>query len=342
MVDCGLGSSLDDLLDESLAFDATTNRGLTNHLPMALVAKAGLGAPLSELQRFSRRYSRRLVKSHVGSNGLARTNWLTAVGDRHAYGDLVQFFDNEVREAGTQATVRTYLSHLVPGISGAAFHGVIRLAYALDVDSPGRVAAALAYLASSASELAPLDDVGAKTDDPEELLNEMTAGGAWASVPSLTLISEEMNWVGAQPGFSSLASSLQVDEETPRRLARAALKVYATTNDFTALHGVTGMEALARVRQFVDDTQRFDRYSFQALAAAFATIGAPAVWSADRLAEASSTRTLSPEAVAQRAAWSDDEHVAKIVFTSQRLYEVERDSLYWFVSERAVMSDSSL
>jgi hypothetical protein len=308
---------------------------------MALVAKAGLGAPLSELRRFSNRYARRLAKVDSGSQDLTKTNWLRAVGVRDAYADLVCFFDSEVREMGVEAAVRTYLGYLVAGVSGAAFHGAIRLAYSLDVDSPERVAAALAYLASSASELAPLDDLDAKTDDPEELLTAMTVAGAWASVPSRKLISEEMNWVGAQPGFSSFASSLKVDEGTPGRLAQAALKVYASTNDFTALHGVTGMEALSRVRRFVDDTERFDRYSFQALAAAFAAIGAPAVWSADQLADADSARDLSPEMVAQRAAWSDDEHVAKIVFTSQRLYEREHDPLYLFVSERAVKNDAS-
>lgn len=341
MDESGIGGSLDELLDESLTFDATTQRGLTNHLPMALVAKAGLGAPLSELQRFSNRYRRRLVKANSGSRDLTRTNWLGAVGERDAYSDLTWFFDNEVREMGTEAAVRTYLSDLVPGISGAAFHGAIRLAYSLDVDSPERVAAALAYLASSASELAPLENVPDKTDDPEELLTEMTLDDAWASIPAMKLISEEMNWVGARPGFASFASSLKVDDATPRRLAQAALKLYASTNNFTALHGVTGMEALARVRRLVDDTERFDRYSFQALAAAFATVGAPAVWSADRLADAGSARDLSPEIVAQRAAWSDDEHVAKIVFTSQRLYECERDPLYLFVSERAVKNDFS-
>jgi len=34
---------LQELLDEELGTDPTTVRGLTNHLPMALVAKAGLG-----------------------------------------------------------------------------------------------------------------------------------------------------------------------------------------------------------------------------------------------------------------------------------------------------------
>ncbi|MGC2486328.1 MAG: questin oxidase family protein [Acidimicrobiales bacterium] len=341
MKDPDRGGSLDELLDKSLTFDATTERGLTNHLPMALVAKAGLGASLVELRRFSTRYSRRLVPAGSSGHLVTKSDWQSAVGKKDAYVDLTRFFDDEVRELGIEGAVRTYLTYLLPGISGAAFHGVIRLAYSLDVDSPERVGTALAYLASSAMELAPLEDVEERTDDPEVLLVEMTVGGAWASVPATNLISDEMRWVGPQPGFSSFASSLQVDDSTPRRLAAAALKVYASTNNFTALHGVTGMEALARLRRYAEDTERFDRYSFQALAAAFATIGAPAVWSADQLAVAASSTVLDEETVRHRAAWSDDEHVAKLVFTSQRLHERQPDPLYQFVSERAVTNDPS-
>ncbi len=308
---------------------------------MALVAKAGLGAPTSELQRFSDRYSRQLVPAASSAHAITRSTWQRAIGESTAYAALTEFFEAEVKELGVETALRTFLPSLESGISGAAFHGVIRLAYSLDVDSPERVGSALAYLASSFSELAPLEDGVERTDDPEELLAEMTVSGAWTSVPSMRLISEEMNWVAAQPGFSSLASSLRVDDSTSRRLAQTALKMYASHNDFTALHGVTGMEALSRVRRFVDDTERFDRYSFQALAAAFATMGASALWSDDQLAEAVSRRVLTPEIVAQRAAWSDDEHVAKLVFTSQRRYGRDTDPLYLFVSERAVTNDSS-
>lgn len=327
------------LLDDSLLFDATTDRGLTNHLPMALIAKAGLGAAPRELARFARRYARRLVKPGTPRETLSRSNWQSAIGESAAYPELVHFFDGEVTELGIDESVRTYLNDLVPGISGAAFHGVIRLAYALDVELWSQVSSALAYLASSASTLAPLDDIAPTSESPQEILDALSASGEWSAVPSMKLISEEMSWVSAQRGFARLASSLEVNETTPRQLADAALKVYASTDDFTALHGVTGMEALARVRKFVADPDLFDRFSFQALAAAYATMGAPALWSDDRLAETVSRHALEPRNVAQRAAWSDDEHVAKLVFTARRLDEEQLNPLYSFVSARAVMNE---
>jgi len=332
-------ASLSELLDESISFDATTTRGLTNHLPMALVAKAGLGASSVELKRFADRYSQRLAEAPEGIVELSRANWQLAVGKTSAYPDLVHFFNQEVKELGVDELLRTYLEKLVAGISGAAFHGVVRLAYALDVRSSNRVSTALAYLASSATTLAPLEQISPRTDSPERLLSELSKTPEWASIPPMKLISEEMSWVAAQPQFSRATSSLEVNGSTPELLAQAALRVYASTDDFTALHGVTGMEALARIRGYVEDTATFDRFSFQALAAAYTSIGAPAVWSETRLSEVASRDRIDMSAVATKAAMSDDEHVAKLVFTSNRLFSANSNPLYLFVSQRAIDND---
>jgi hypothetical protein len=329
------------LLDDGLSYDATTNRGLTNHLPMALAAKAGLGAPPEELTRFAARYVDRLVAIDETSYELTRATWARAIGEPYAYADLVNFFNGEVQELGVDAMVRAYLENLVEGVSGAAFHGVIRLAYALDVASPSRVSTAMAYFAANATTLAPLGGEINSSDSPEELLRQLATSGEWSSMPSMKLITEEMQWVAARPTFTHVASSLAVDDETPRRLAEIALKVYATTDDFTALHGVTGLEALARLRRFVDDVERFDRFSFQAFAAAYLALGAPPIWSSLQLSEFASTTVLDVATVTRRAALSDDEHVAKLVFTAQRLHAGTDEPLYFAIAERKVGSEPS-
>ena len=51
--------------------------------------------------------------------------------------------------------------------------------------------------------------------------------------------------------------------------------------------------------------------------------------------------TLDESDVARRAGCSDDEHVAKIVFTSRRLNAVTSDPLYLAVAERAVLGDAT-
>jgi hypothetical protein len=334
--------TLSELLNDGLVFDATTNNDLTNHLPMALVAKFGLGASLAELSRFATKYQRRLVAVAGPSERLTSASWQRVIGEPAAYPDLVDYFNHEVEGQGIEGTLRSHLGYLVEGVSGAAFHGVIRLAYALDVKAPKRVSTGLAYLAASAMTLGTLENGPTTSDDPEVLLSELAKDQRWRSVSSARKIDAQMKHVASNPAFSHVAASLAIDENTPRRLAAAALKVYASTDDFTALHGVTGLEALSRIRPYVDDVERFDRSSFQALAAAYLSIGAPVVWSSDQLDDMAATTQLDRATVSTRAALSDDEHVAKIVFTSTRLREESGDPLYSAVAERAVRNDETV
>jgi hypothetical protein len=92
----------------------------------------------------------------------------------------------------------------------------------------------------------------------------------------------------------------------------------------------------------VNDVEQLDRAAFQALAAAYLTMGSPAIWSSSRLSEMMDTSTLDEFDVAARAGFSDDEHVAKIVFSSRRLHAVGGDPLYLAVAERAVVNDETV
>jgi hypothetical protein len=333
--------ALGQLIDEELDLDATTSRGLTNHLPMALVAKAGLGATRDELERFSAKYRRRLVPTNDPTVRLTRVTWRDAIGVHDAYVDLCEYFTREITEHGVEETLRGHVDDLVNGVSGAAFHGVIRLAYALDVASPARVATGLAYLASTAMTLGSLEDGAITSGDPETLLRELAGDSIGQPDDSVGNIAARMRFVADQPKFATVAASLSIDPTTHVRLSDAALRLYASTDDFTALHGVTGLEAISRLRPYVSDVERLDRSTFQALAAAYLSIGAPDIWSTMRLSEMADQTTLDESEVATRAAFSDDEHVAKIVFTSRRLNAITSDPLYLAVAERAVLGDNA-
>jgi hypothetical protein len=334
-------ATLSQLLDDDLEYDATTNRGLTNHLPMALVAKVGLGAPPEELERFTALYRRREIDAANATQHLTHSTWTRAVGTPNAYPDLVMYFDTEIEANGLSETLHRHMNYLVEGVAGAAFHGVIRLAYALDVASPKRVSTGLAYLAANALFLAPLGGAPPTSDDPVRLLQQLSTTRDWGSSPTAKNITEEMTWAANQAEFRNVASSLIVNADTPERLSEAALKLYASTNDFTALHGVTGLEALSRLRRYVDDVERFDRSTFQALAAAHLSIGAPAIWSIDQLDDLENSTKLDQATVEKRASLSNDEHVSKIVFSSKRLRDELGDPLYFAVAERAVLNDAT-
>jgi hypothetical protein len=175
---------LQELLDDELGADPTTVRGLTNHLPMALVAKEGLGADADELIRFAAAYATRITTLDEPSKRLDENNWRSAIGNYEAAADLRNYFVRQVGEAGTDETLKKHLPVLMAGIGGAAFHGVIRLAYAIEVSSASRVAAGLAYLAEVGSPLRALVP-GATADQSRRALTKRCA--MWRTVTSLTL-----------------------------------------------------------------------------------------------------------------------------------------------------------
>jgi hypothetical protein len=330
--------ALQRLLDDELGTDPTTVRGLTNHLPMALVAKERLGADTAELVRFASMYSRRITALEDPSVRLEESTWRSAIGERAAAADLRDFFIRRVDESGVDVTLRTHLPALLAGISGAAFHGAIRLAYAIEVSSPSRIAAGLAYLAEVGSPFRALVPSAVTTQDPVEILNGLSASPDRLVPPTGRNIDETMRAVAQSDHFDAAVSSLEFTDETDQKLARMALHLYAATDDFTALHGVTGFEAIISLRPWIDDEVQLSRFAFQALVAAYLSIGAPALWSLDRLDEFIGSDEQDSTEAATIAAFNDDEHVAKLVYTAHRSWAKTGDPLYLAVAARKAFS----
>jgi Questin oxidase-like len=325
---------LSELLDEELGSDPTTARRLTNHLPMALVAKAHLGADDDELRRFATIYARRNVPLASVQHDLDERTWTSAIGQRGASGDLREYFLRRINDSGVDETLRSHLPILLPGISGAAFHGAIRLAYALEVRSTNRIAAGLGYLAEVATPLGPLVMVTPTSDSPLALLHDYVASHPRPLLEHGRNIGEQMHAVALEPDFQSLASTLELNEHTEQKLADAALQIFATTGDFTALHGVTGTAAISALRPWIAEPFHVDLFAFQALAAAYLTIGAPELWSRDRTDAFVAANPTSPAQTELVGANSDDEHVSKLIYTSHRYFAQTAEPLYLAVAAR--------
>lgn len=326
---------LQELLGDELASDPTTVRGLTNHLPMALVAKQRLGASGDELRRFAAAYSQRLAPLAAAEEHFDHLTWKTAIGNRGAATELRNYFAHYVADNGVEASLRSHLPALLPGVGGAGFHGVIRLAYAIEASSPSQIAAGLAYFASVARPLAVLAPAEGTMGDPEELFAELSASLAWSTPQRARLIDDEMRLVVGREGFGDVVGSLVVGADSEEKFAACALQILASTDDFTALHGVTGLAALSVVRPWLEDQESVDRYAFQALTAAYLSIGAPSIWSRDRLDESVGSTFAEPIEVRAAAGNSDDEHVAKLVYTALGGFERTGDPLYLSVAARA-------
>lgn len=330
------GAALGALLDDELRYDATTTRGLSNHLPMALLALHRLGATDERLESFASAYRRRLRivgdTEPIGSFDA----WLASRGRTGSYAAARAYFGARIDADGADATLRAHLPQLVDGLGGAAFHGVIRLAYGIESGCDARIAAGLAYLGEVHMPLGPRGLGPTVTDDPIEALAVVASRSELVGGEPMGRIADEMNAVARHGAFDGVIDLLSITSETPAKLTAAATALYAATDDFTALHAVTASHAIHVVGAYVEDTEAMCAFWFQAMAAAYATIGAPRLTNAT---DAVANRLDAPAtwaAIAAAAVGSDDEHVIKLAYSAAALDQVASDPLLPAVAARTV------
>lgn len=271
---------LKDLLDAGARHDAEYASGLSNHRPMALVALARLGASDERLAAFDARYSARLQPMPPAEPLPAGDPWRGRLGEPRAWPVYRSLFAEWLAHEGADMLPQV-LAGLMAGCGAAAFHGLIRTAYAIHAGHGPEIADALAYWAC---RWLPLDG---------------TPPGA-----DLGLIFQAMQRAAAAPGFAAAVAEVRVDDQTPQRLAREAARLYAATGDFTVLHLVTSAHALRVLLPFVDEP----RVAIAAYARAYVAARRAAAVKPGRVATALPWAVLVEAALA-----SDDEHLIKLV-----------------------------
>ena len=118
IVDENFNPALQQLLDDELTTDPTTMRGLTNHLPMALVAKERLGADADELRRFASLYSRRITALDEPIDPSGGDDMASAIGERAAAADLRDYFVRRVKDEGADEVLRSHCPRYFRGSVG--------------------------------------------------------------------------------------------------------------------------------------------------------------------------------------------------------------------------------
>lgn len=146
---------LRELLAHNRACDPEFGRGLSNHQSMALTALSALGPDDARLSAFAAAHGERLRPLRAETPGAA-SDVKAAIGSPPALVTLIGAFERDIGARGRKAVLGDVLPLLLPGISGAAFHGVIRCAYALDAEDHSELAHALAYFVTVAKPLRPL------------------------------------------------------------------------------------------------------------------------------------------------------------------------------------------
>lgn len=332
-------SVLAKLLTESEAYDPEYGGGLCNHLPLALTALDQMGATPAQLNDYRRTHGSWLEKLPEREAAPAGA-WPFRKADRAGFVDLQADFRRRVARDGWEPVLRATLPDLAPGLSAAAFHGLIRTAMGVTSRHEGEIAAGLAYWAAHWQRLgvvlaAPADNTPAK--DPLALLERLRNDSRFAfdpkSAPGLT--DDALLAVGNLRDFGGVIHWLD-PACSLGDLARAAGVLYGATGDFTALHTVTAAQAVAVLLPHVEEPKVLLPRLWQGLAAAYVGIGRPALPETDAIEAWRAMETPAWPELMRSALAQDDEHTVKLCYSALFLGRLTGDRMFRWLTAREV------
>lgn len=328
------------LLDDALAYGPEHGQGMASHLPMALAALDGLGAHEAQMRSFFAHHARRLERVAAPRGGAKpAVDWQTMRGRFESFETLRAGFAHALARDGADAVLRDAVPALVDGVAGAAFHGPIRVAHAVEAGHEGELAAALAYWAARWEPLPAPGEAGVRIAGVPAWLDAIDARRLafdrdWrATAP---LISARMQQAALTPPYVELAGALGVDGVAPAALlvdlAKACAARYAATGNFTVLHMATASRALRVLARWLPTAPAALAPLLHAVAAAnLAARPAP----------------LRREASSKEPGWddvrrlacacaSDDDHVIKLVHAAA-MQQAESPDAVWLEAARTAL-----
>ncbi len=297
----------------------------SNHYPMAVDTLIVLGR-YGEALRHLRGYRGQYDGKGKSVGPIAQSDWKPALGGMKRYADWLAFFRREIKQAGVKPALATWCRRLAPGMSGVAFHGVIRTAHAMRAHTRepsgitrAELAAGLAYWASRYLALPttgkPRDPTRSFTrlfmalaypwPDKEPPVNYFRVNGASLEVP------------GFVPPVAPEAIKTKPADDLARLVGACATyfiqMARARRNSMVPLHGVTGPASIQLLLPHVprDVQTLLVEHAWQGAAALFTAYGKP--MQAHRPAK-------SPEwtTVLARAVQSNDAHAIKLAEAMHR------------------------
>lgn len=292
-------------------------RQLSSHLPMALAALDALGAGAGRLDQFSATYRATHPLAEQPPAGRALRDWPALLGLFDSLPDLRASLSRVQAEQGHDALLAQALPRLLESPGATAFHGLIRVAHALESGVDAELVEALAYWASRWQPLpeAPPTTLPMVTD-PAAWLD--TLDDAWRAQPTdsdAPLIAQRMQTLARGPAWRGHAGRLDLGAQPPEALlaalARAAAERYARSRQFTVLHMLTGLRAAAVLHA----RQPLPAAAWPRLRDAVAAAsGVSGLWrspAADLPPADADVDDWGP--LARRACAQDDDHVVKLV-----------------------------
>ncbi|WP_201741944.1 questin oxidase family protein [Mangrovicoccus ximenensis] len=322
---------IDVIMAEMPAYSTEFEATFANHAPMVLVALDRIGGT-ARLEDFFASYRdyKGLLPVGPATAPLASGDLPALLGRRAREADLRRYFAAEVERFGWQQALAVHLPGFAPGTGASALHALMRTAYGILREDPQEIAIALAYWHWSYLALPPATGAAPVTADPAEVLARAFRIEALRGLPLHGLLWQNMAESGRCPDFVPVVDWLEIGPDTLARMAAASIALFAATQDFSALHAVTGCHWLRIVLPFCDAaTQETMLRSFwQCIAALGGEMGFPALPSSADLVRWRRTEAPDWPAIFAAARLSEDEHDISVAFSASEEDRTYPDPLY--------------
>jgi hypothetical protein len=324
-------AKLNHLLSESRNFGCEYQDALSNHLPMALIALNRIGASDDQLSKFYSSYVPVLKRQEADGLKIDNLNWTYFLG-QHIYNSSYRdFFLSEIGQIGIDQVVSKYLPVLVPGLSGGAFHPLIRLAYAIEIKSEWETAEALASWAMAYQELGKIN--GSKNQPPIKLLESFKILSAVVAKNPISIRGDNvfsyLKSVGDSEVFSHFFVNLNLDQISLSEIADLTIKLYLSTQDsFTALHCVTATHAMRVMSPYLHGNEAL-KYLWQSVCSVYVVTKCVVI------NENPDIKNLSSwENIFEVARDHENDHVIKFSYTTHEEFLIYKSPLYQLAAAR--------
>jgi len=302
--------------------EAEYSGGLSNHLNMGLYALYKMGAKSERLHEYAKQYIKQNNIREIKpiKYRINHTNFMNYIGGEDTYSSFVLFFEQYVSGFGIEETLKRYLNILIKGSAGAAFHGLIRLSYAILLSDKEEIVKAMAYMAQCYKAFSPAGTM-LITDDPVARITKLSQNRVFKNFGfEASLIISRMQEVYEEKEFQLLATALDMRICDMESITEAALKLYGMTENFTMLHGLTsthGLGVLAKYLDYIDEVINLHWFHLQL---AYLSTGCT------KLHELPTEKTVQTwEEIFERTIQVEDVHTIKLIFSLSELAKEAKD-----------------
>lgn len=320
------------LILEGHKYSSQYKNGLSNHLPMALYALDDIGADDKKIEAFYDKYIGRLEKCKPAKGEVITNDISNYLSEPDLFSDLVIFFEKEVKNKGLVSVFNKYLPTLFNGVSGAAFHPLIRLAFAVEMQGDTEIAHALASWVIAYQELKGKEKSESKYGLLESLITLKNNPVFDGYKPEGYGVFRRMESISKHKGFTGYYHSFEVNESSLAEMADICIKLYLSSCDnFTALHAVTSCHALRVVTEHCKDKVELFHHYWHAVGAAYIDVGMPEI-----IISFDTSELPSWEQIQSKATESSNDHLIKLVYTCKEEFEFYKSPLYQLAASQKV------